>query len=108
MTRIACALISALLTTGVAHTQPAEGRWPERPIRLIVPFQAGSGSDVIARILSKGLAEKLGQQIIIDNRVGASATLGSDVVARSEPDGYTMQIANTTTHASATAMQAKP
>jgi tripartite-type tricarboxylate transporter receptor subunit TctC len=105
---MAFALVGALLV-GAAHAQPAESRWPtERPIRLIVPFQPGSSSDVIARILSKGLSEKLGQQIIIDNRVGASATLGSEAVARSEPDGYTIQIANTTTHASATAMQAKP
>ena len=65
-------------------------------------------SDVIARIVSKGLAERLGQQIVVDNRVGASATLGSEEVARAEPDGYTMGLANTTTHASATAMQAKP
>jgi tripartite-type tricarboxylate transporter receptor subunit TctC len=80
----------------------------ERPIRLIVPFQPGSSSDVIARIVSQRLAERLGQQIVVDNRVGASATLGSEQVARAEPDGYTMGLANTTTHASATAMMAKP
>ncbi len=73
-----------------------------------MPFQPGSSSDVIARIVSQRLAERLGQQIVVDNRVGASATLGSEAVARAEPDGYTMGLANTTTHASATAMQAKP
>jgi tripartite-type tricarboxylate transporter receptor subunit TctC len=90
--------------------QPAgDSRWPtERPIRLIVPFQPGSSSDVIARIVSQRLSERLGQQIVVDNRVGAAATLGSEAVARSDPDGYTMGLANTTTHASATAMQAKP
>jgi tripartite-type tricarboxylate transporter receptor subunit TctC len=109
MTRFAFALIAALLTAGAAHTQPTDSRWPtERPIRLIVPFQPGSSSDVIARIVSKGLSDRLGQQIVVDNRVGASATLGSEAVARAEPDGYTMGLANTTTHASATAMQAKP
>jgi len=109
MTRIGFALIASLLSAGTALAQPTDKRWPtEKPIRLIVPFQPGSSSDVIARIVSKGLSERLGQQIVVDNRVGASATLGSEVVARAEPDGYTMGLANTTTHASATAMQAKP
>jgi tripartite-type tricarboxylate transporter receptor subunit TctC len=99
-----------MLFASAASAQPAaDTQWPkERPIRLIVPFQPGSSSDVIARIVSQRLAERLGQQIVVDNRVGASATLGSEAVARSEPDGYTMGLANTTTHASATAMQAKP
>ena len=110
MTQIAFALLAALLSVSAASAQPAaDSRWPtERPIRLIVPFQPGSSSDVIARIVSQRLAERLGQQIVVDNRVGASATLGSEAVARAEPDGYTMGLANTTTHASATALQAKP
>jgi tripartite-type tricarboxylate transporter receptor subunit TctC len=110
MTRIALALITGVLATSAALAQPStDSRWPsERPIRLIVPFQPGSSSDVIARIVSQRLSERLGQQIVVDNRVGASATLGSEAVARAEPDGYTMGLANTTTHASATAMQAKP
>ena len=110
MTQIAFALLAALLSVGAASAQPAaDSQWPkERPIRLIVPFQPGSSSDVIARIVSQRLAERLGQQIVVDNRVGASATLGSEAVARAEPDGYTIGLANTTTHASATAMQAKP
>jgi tripartite-type tricarboxylate transporter receptor subunit TctC len=110
MTQFAFALVAGLLATTAASAQPgANATWPgERPIRLIVPFQPGSSSDVIARIVSQRLAERLGQQIVVDNRVGASATLGSEAVARAEPDGYTMGLANTTTHASATAMQAKP
>jgi len=115
MTQIAFALVAGLLAASAAWAQPAnaqptpDSRWPtERPIRLIVPFQPGSSSDVIARIVSMRLAERLGQQIVVDNRVGASATLGSEAVARSEPDGYTMGLANTTTHASAPSMQARP
>jgi tripartite-type tricarboxylate transporter receptor subunit TctC len=115
MTKIAFAAIAGLLAATAALVPPAgaqpsaESRWPtERPIRLIVPFQPGSSSDVIARIVSQRLADRLGQQIVVDNRVGASAMLGSEAVARSEPDGYTMGLANTTTHASAPAMQAKP
>src|SRR5262245_14172999 len=110
MAQFAFALVVGLLAASAASAQPAvDSEWPkERPIRLIVPFQPGSSSDVIARIVSQRLAERLGQQIVVDNRVGASATLGSEQVARADPDGYTMGLANTTTHASATAMQAKP
>jgi tripartite-type tricarboxylate transporter receptor subunit TctC len=110
MTQFAFALVAGLLATTAASAQPgANATWPgERPIRLIVPFQPGSSSDVIARIVSQRLAERLGQQIVVDNRVGASATLGSEAVARADPDGYTLGLANTTTHASATALQAKP
>jgi tripartite-type tricarboxylate transporter receptor subunit TctC len=119
MTKIAFAVVAGLLAAGAALSAPwaqpahaqssGDSRWPtERPIRLIVPFQPGSSSDVIARIVSQRLAERLGQQIVVDNRVGASATLGSEAVSRAEPDGYTMGLANTTTHASAPAMQARP
>lgn len=108
MSRLAIAVVMGVLAAGSAFAQ-GDSRWPtERPIRLIVPFQPGSSSDVIARIVSQKLAERLGAQIVVDNRVGASATLGSEQVARAEPDGYTIGLANTTTHASATAMQAKP
>ena len=103
-----CSLAGLLRRAPRRRSRPRY-QWPtERPIRLIVPFQPGSSSDVIARIVSQRLAERLGQQIVVDNRVGASATLGSEAVARAEPDGYTMGLANTTTHASATALQAKP
>ncbi|MBX9776893.1 MAG: tripartite tricarboxylate transporter substrate binding protein [Xanthobacteraceae bacterium] len=110
MTKFTFVLVAGLLAAGAASAQPAiDAKWPaERPIRLIVPFQPGSSSDVIARIVSQRLAERLGQQIVVDNRVGASATLGSEAVARADPDGYTMGLANTTTHASAVALQAKP
>jgi tripartite-type tricarboxylate transporter receptor subunit TctC len=105
------ALIAGLAATGAAWAQTGAGAglWPtERPIRLIVPFQPGSSSDVIARIVSQRLAERLGQQIVVDNRVGASAMIGTEAVARAEPDGYTLGLANTTTHASATALSAIP
>jgi len=97
--------LSSALSSGPAGAQG----WPtERPIRLIVPFQAGSSSDTIARIVGQKLSERLGQQIVIDNRVGASSMIGTEAVARSQPDGYTLGLANTTTHASATALSANP
>src|SRR5215204_3959383 len=106
VTRLLLALFAAALSSSAAYAQSG---WPtERPIRLIVPFQAGSSSDIIGRIVSQKLSERLGQQVIVDNRVGASATLGTEAVARSQADGYTIGLANTTTHASATAMTANP
>ena len=105
MTRLILALLAAALSSGIACAQG----WPtERPIRLIVPFQAGSSSDTIARIVGQKLSERLGQQIVVDNRVGASSMIGTDAVARSQPDGYTLGLANTTTHASAPALSANP
>ena len=64
--------------------------WPAKPIRLVVPYAAGGNSDVIARALSVPLAESLGQPVLIDNRAGASGIIGSDVVAKAAPDGYTL------------------
>ena len=66
--------------------------WPQRPIRLIIPFGPGGGSDVIGRIIAQSLQEKLGQPVIVDNRPGAGGTLGNEAVARAESDGYTLGI----------------
>ena len=63
--------------------------WPNRPIRLIVPFPPGGGTDAFARPLSKVLSQNLGQQVVIDNRGGAGGTLGAELTAKSAPDGYT-------------------
>ncbi len=95
------ALVAALLT-GMAL--PAQAQWPERPIRLIVPFGAGSSSDIIARLIAAKAGEKLGQQFIVENRVGGSTIIGTDAVAKAAPDGYTIGLANTTTHAASAAL----
>src|SRR5262249_9113246 len=71
----------------------------ERPIRLIVPCTAGSSSDIVGRIVAQKLAERLGQQLVVENRVGASGNGGTEATARAEADGYTLGIANTSTHA---------
>jgi tripartite-type tricarboxylate transporter receptor subunit TctC len=63
--------------------------YPAKPIRMIVPFPVGGGSDSTARILSQRLTEHLRQQIVIDNRVGAAGVIGTEVAARAAPDGYT-------------------
>ena len=68
--------------------------YPNKPIRLVVPFPPGSGSDILARGLSKELADSLKQPVIVDNRPGASTIIGTDLVAKSLPDGYTLVVAS--------------
>jgi tripartite-type tricarboxylate transporter receptor subunit TctC len=101
---------AALLVTFVAATliggSPARAEWPDRPIKMIVPFSAGSSSDTIARIVAIKMGERLGQQVVVENRVGGSTIIGTDSVAKSAPDGYTLELANTTTHAASAALNA--
>lgn len=74
----------------VAFVTPAAAEYPEKPIRLIVPQAAGSATDTVARTLAAELSKELGQQVIVDNRPGGALTIGLDVTAKSEPDGYTL------------------
>ena len=81
---------AALVTVGRAVAQPA---WPRgQPIRVVVPFTAGSGTDVVARLLAEKLGPALGTSIVVDNRAGAGGTLGAAQVAKSAPDGYTLLV----------------
>ena len=80
-----CVTLMVLVST-VAVAQP----YPSRPIRLITPTAAGSGSDVVARIISGKLTEALGRQIVVDNRAGVSGLLAAELVAKAAPDGYTL------------------
>ena len=73
-----------------AFVTPAAAEYPDKPIRLIVPQAPGSATDTVARILGGELAKELGQQIIVDNRPGGALTIGLDVTAKSDPDGYTI------------------
>ncbi len=106
MRRVAWAL---LLTVLEVHVAAAQSRpWPDRPIHLIVPFPAGSSSDIVARIVAKGLGERLGQQLVVENRPGASGNLGTEAVARATADGYTLGLANTSTHTLSPSLMAHP
>src|ERR1019366_1566102 len=71
-----------------AHAQT--GKWPDKPVRVVVPFAPGGATDVVARIVSPRLAEGFGQQFIVDNRAGAGGTIGAEIVVRANPDGYTI------------------
>ncbi|MBO1114080.1 tripartite tricarboxylate transporter substrate binding protein [Bordetella petrii] len=68
----------------------AQAGWPDKPIRFIVPYPAGGGTDIVARAVGKKMADSLGQPVIIENRPGASTIIGTEAVARSEGDGYTI------------------
>lgn len=74
---------------------PAMAAWPERPIRLIVPFAPGGNVDLTARAITPGMGELLGRNLIIDNRAGAGGAVGSEIVATSQPDGYTLLFSST-------------
>jgi tripartite-type tricarboxylate transporter receptor subunit TctC len=99
--RLAFLMLIAAAATSPACAQlgPSVDRWPDRPIRFIVPFPAGSSTDIVARIVGHALSDRLGQQLVLDNRPGGSGNLGSDVVARAAPDGYTIGLATISTHA---------
>ncbi|HSQ05077.1 MAG TPA: tripartite tricarboxylate transporter substrate-binding protein, partial [Burkholderiales bacterium] len=73
----------------IASPLPAQN-FPSKPVRFIVPFSPGSGSDTIARIIAGGLSEVFGQQVIVDNRAGAAGNIGADAAAKAAPDGYTI------------------
>lgn len=72
--------------------------WPEKQIRLVIPFPAGGSTDIVGRLIGEKLSSRLGQSIIIDNRAGAGGTTGADVVAKSAPDGYTFLLGTSSTH----------
>jgi tripartite-type tricarboxylate transporter receptor subunit TctC len=88
---LACAL-------AVACAGAAAQAYPSKPVRLVVPFPAGGATDVLARAISLYAADKLGQPIVIDNKPGAGGAIGSDMVAKADPDGYTLLIATGSTH----------
>jgi tripartite-type tricarboxylate transporter receptor subunit TctC len=67
-------------------------KWPDRPVKLVVPYPAGGGTDTVARVMSIKLADKLGQPFVVENRTGASGNLGAQLVAKAEPDGYTLLV----------------
>ncbi len=99
MVRLALIALAGMISALPAFGQGSDARWPERPIRFIVPFTAGSSSDTVARIVGQKLGERLGQQLVVENRVGGGGTIGTDLVARADPDGYVLGLANTSTHA---------
>ena len=93
---LAAAHCALALAAGAASTQaPAQSPYPNRSVRVIVPFPPGGTNDIVARLISRELSETTGQQFIVDNRGGASGAIGADAVAKAAPDGYTLMVHST-------------
>ena len=98
MKHVATLLALLALPAGPAVAQSNAG-YPDRPVRLIVPFPAGASSDVVSRLLMQKLGARLGQQVVVENRPGASGSIGADLIAKATPDGYTIGLVTGSTHA---------
>ena len=88
---IASAIPSALLVTGAAIAQ----QYPTKPLRIVVPFAPGGPNDILARVIGQKLAEAWGQQVIVENRAGGGTVIGTEIVAKSPPDGYNLLMVST-------------
>lgn len=93
MGRYGIYVCAALFASGTAFAQ----QWPSKPLRVVVPFTAGSATDAVGRIVSERLSMQVGQPVVVENRPGAGSTIGMAIVAKAEPDGYTLLV-NSSSH----------
>jgi tripartite-type tricarboxylate transporter receptor subunit TctC len=85
----------------------AESQWPTKPVRIVVPFNPGGAIDALVRVIADGLTPRLGQQVLVDPKPGANTIVGSEIVARAAPDGYTFLITTSSTHTNNPSLYAK-
>src|SRR5262249_20117717 len=90
MLRILTIGLCLLLGTAAAFAQD----WPQRPVRLVVPYPAGGGTDIVARVLAQKLGDAFGQRFVVENKTGASGMIGAQTVAKGETDGYTLLVSS--------------
>jgi putative tricarboxylic transport membrane protein len=101
------AVFFSLPLSAPALTQSPAASWPAKPIRMIVPLPAGSAVDLVGRLVGQKLGQRLGQTIVVENRAGASGTIGTEALVRAAPDGYTIGMATSTTLATAAVLNPK-
>src|SRR4030067_1213991 len=99
--------IAVLVLAGMCSANASSQSYPTRPIRFIVPWPAGGVADITTRLVGRKLGENMGQTFVIDNRAGATGIIGSELVARAAPDGYTLLLGTASTHSVAPAVNAR-
>jgi len=97
-------LLASVLLAILPAAAMAQGAYPTKPVRLIVALPPGGSTDIIARLVGQKLSERVGQQVVVDNRGGAGGTIGTDIAAKSTADGYTLTMGTTSTHVIAPAI----
>ena len=102
LSALALAAIAALALPGWA-----QDAWPAKPVKLVVPFPPGGGTDLVARAMGQQLSQRLKQPVVIDNKPGASTIIGTDAVAKAAPDGYTLLLSGSTSYSVNPALRAK-
>ena len=104
---IAAVIFAGLGVTVSPTGSMAQSDYPNKPVRLIVGFAPGGSTDIVGRIVAQRLTERLGQTVVVDNKAGAGGTIGADIAAKSAPDGYTLTLGTTSTHAIAAGAYSK-
>jgi tripartite-type tricarboxylate transporter receptor subunit TctC len=105
---LTAAICATALSASVIHSAQAADNFPNRAVRMIIPFPVGGATDILARVVAQKSAELFGQQVVVDNRPGAGGTLGSRIAVTATADGYTLLMGTTSTHAIGPHLYAKP
>jgi tripartite-type tricarboxylate transporter receptor subunit TctC len=101
-------LIQTLPLLALPGALTAQSAWPDRPVRLVVPYPPGASTDALGRMVAQKVSAAIGQPVVVENRAGASGIIGTEHVARAAPDGYTFLLGTDSTNASSTHMTATP